>query len=296
MDYQKEIEKRYDLAVLLARQGMALAETAFVRGVAVEMKDGTHDPTTFVTAVDRAVEAFIARGIRDFFPEDQVLGEEGEGHKSIRGDGFCWVIDPIDGTGNYGHGLRPWAVSVAVLLGGLPVAAAVGFEQRIYSTRGRGDSRFLDVRVDNDPLHFRVARPQQQWIIGQECDTYLAIDMVRQLKEQANSLRDHGSIVSSCIYVLTGQLDAFVCPIGAVWDHAAVALLLRNAGMRFTRWDGSDPFPHIFEDAIRDLAAYEKQVYRYDLIAAPREVHEALLPILRPHAGAVERQANKGGK
>lgn len=283
-----DLELRHDVAVELARKALALAEAKFAAGITGTLKEGTLDPATFVTEADKAAEALIVAGIRKWFPDDQIMGEEGAGHGAVFHGGYCWVLDPVDGTGNYAHGLRPWAVSVAVLRDGLPVVAAIGVEGNVYSTH----LELSGVQKNAAWLTPRPARPPGEWIIAHELDLRKTPDafgpLHRALIPRANSLRHLSSAVACSVFVADGRLDGFLHPKIALWDFAATSLVVEKAGCRFTRWDGKPPFPDIWEKTVADFPAYLHRVYRYDLLAAPPHVHEALLPLLQPYAGVME--------
>src|SRR6266704_2566971 len=124
------------LATDLARRAGALQTKKFRRHLNISWK-GVTDP---VTEVDRACEKLIVRGIQAKFPGHAILGEETGAHGLPDAD-YLWIIDPLDGTVNYSHGLPMFAVSIGVYEKGKPLigvvhAAALG--ETFVAERGKG--------------------------------------------------------------------------------------------------------------------------------------------------------------
>lgn len=118
-----EIEAR---AVELARGGGELLSGYFGGNLSIQYKDDNQrDP---VTDADRETQDFLTRGILESFPDHDILGEEddedAQDADAAAGD-FLWVLDPLDGTKNFLHGLPVYACSVGVLYRGKPVVGAV---------------------------------------------------------------------------------------------------------------------------------------------------------------------------
>src|SRR5262249_46797267 len=105
---------RAAFAVEGARSAGALANRYFHGEIAfaIEQKDGPQD---FVSVADRAVEAHIRTALASAFPDDSMLGEEGGGKVG----NSVWVVDPIDGTLNFVHGVRYWCVSLCYIEDGV---------------------------------------------------------------------------------------------------------------------------------------------------------------------------------
>ena len=118
-----EIETR---AIELARGGGELLSGYFGGNLNIQYKDDNQrDP---VTDADRKTQEFLIEGIRRTFPDHDILGEEddeeSEDENAVAGD-FLWVLDPLDGTKNFLHGLPVYACSIGVLYRGEPVVGAV---------------------------------------------------------------------------------------------------------------------------------------------------------------------------
>ncbi len=97
-------------------------------------------PHNFVTAADRAVEALIARRLREAFPDDGFLGEELFDAKSPPDTAMLWVVDPIDGTGNYVRSDPDWCVSIGLIVAGAPTIGVLyhSASAQLYAARKGG--------------------------------------------------------------------------------------------------------------------------------------------------------------
>ena len=105
-----------------ARAGAARALTGFRTDIAAEQKGG--ESVDSVTAADRAAQRVVRERLTAAYPDDPVVGEEGDAPDHLPASGSAWVVDPIDGTVNFVGGRRVWATSVARAVDGEPVAAA----------------------------------------------------------------------------------------------------------------------------------------------------------------------------
>ncbi len=107
-----EIDARARFARSLARQAGALAQRYFLRELAYSPQ--AKGPQDWVSAADRGVEALIRTELARAFPSDSMLGEEDGGALGAN----AWIVDPIDGTINFIHGVRYWCISIAFLVEG----------------------------------------------------------------------------------------------------------------------------------------------------------------------------------
>lgn len=251
------------LARIVTAAGAAAAKAQARLRPAQMQRKGEGD---FVTVVDVRLERQLRPQLRRLCPAAGIVGEE---LPMLPGQGdWNWVIDPIDGTSNFGRGLPQFAVSVALLWRGWPVLAAIHCrpEAATYVASHAGGARrngrrlvVADRRLDDASI------VGCQWLRGQQDLAFLA-----RLQRAGNRLRTFGSTVTQLADVATGRLDGNVQEQGRIWDIAAAGLVAREAGCRFTDWQGKDVFP------FADLA-----VEHTPSVAAPPTVHRALLRCLR---------------
>lgn len=225
-------------------------------------------PGDFVTEVDLAAEKLLRRRILTEWPDHGMLGEE-QPPENLDAD-LVWILDPIDGTSNFGRGLPTFAVSVACVHRGTPVAAAVHClpeDATYHAGIGLGafrERRRLRLRARRLDLKAIVA---VQWHRGPREFGYL-----EELTRTGTRIRNLGCTAAQLCDVAAGRLDANVQEQGKIWDFAAAALLVQEAGGRFTSWDGDPIFP---------LSGFDGAVHHPSVAAHPA-VHRELCALLGP--------------
>ncbi|GEP27633.1 MULTISPECIES: inositol monophosphatase family protein [Cryobacterium] len=225
-----------DLARTIALTAGALAHRRRAEGV--EIAASKSSPEDIVTAADREVERHIRALLADARPNDGFYGEESDTTDGTTG--LTWVVDPIDGTVNYLYGIPFYAVSIAVVQGdpdpaswntlaGAVVNPALGevFTASEGSGAWLGDQR---LHVNQDvPLSLALAGTgfgyEAAWRVWQA-------NVVGGLIGQVRDIRRIGSAALDLCSVACGRLDLyFECGLNP-WDHAAGALIVREAGAR----------------------------------------------------------------
>ena len=203
-----------------------------------------------VTEVDRASEQLIHRHIRRRFPDHAFLGEEHTQDES-RHAPYRWIVDPIDGTTNFVHGVPIFAVSIGVEERGRLVAGIVYDPMRreaFTAVAGGG------ARLNGRPMRVSRVRRLQDALLGtgfsprfrQDPAPFLARFVDFQCVSHA--VRRTGSAATSLAYVAAGRLDGFWESDVHPWDIAAGLLLVREAGGRVTDYRGrpaTADTPHI---------------------------------------------------
>src|SRR5580704_3489988 len=116
----RPMKKFLEVAIEAAREAGAILRTEFDRPKKISYK-GEVD---IVTESDKRSEALIVNRLRREFPDHGIVAEEG-GTGAASGAKYCWHVDPLDGTTNFAHGYPCFAVSIALLEAGEPIAAAV---------------------------------------------------------------------------------------------------------------------------------------------------------------------------
>ncbi len=195
----------------------------------------------FVSEVDDAAEHAIISTLREAYPTHGFLAEESGVHDA-KAD-YVWVVDPLDGTTNFLHGLPQFCVSIALLHKGVPQQAVVFDPNRSeLFTATRGAGAYLNDR------RIRVSRVEhlQDALIGTgfpfrelgELDAYLR--MFRNMTRSCSGVRRPGAAALDLAWVAAGRFDGF-WEIGlSPWDMAAGILLIREAGGLVGDLDGED--------------------------------------------------------
>ena len=198
----------------------------------------------FVTRADRESEDAIVARIRERFPDDGFLGEEG-GSRGSGGEKRTWILDPLDGTSNFIAGFPFWCVSVAAREGREIVAGVVWDPLRgeMYAAE-KGGGAFRDGE--------RMSVSPQKGLDGaflatgfpfrhkDRVDLYLSL--FRRLFLHARAIRRAGSAALDLANVAAGVFDGFFEFRLSVWDIAAGALLIEEAGGRVSDFDGRPGF------------------------------------------------------
>lgn len=196
----------------------------------------------FVTIADKESEIALAEGLAALLPEAGIIGEEAcAADPAIldrAGDGLNWIIDPIDGTGNFASGNAPFGIMVALSDNGVTLAGWI-----LDPMTGRlchavsGGGAFIDgerVRARESGGALPVAALAVYFMTAQERDDigrrsqdrFALIDIPRCAAEQYPRL-------------VLGQNDVSVFARTLPWDHAAGTLFLNEAGGKCCRIDGS---------------------------------------------------------
>ncbi|KQM60884.1 inositol monophosphatase family protein [Agreia sp. Leaf210] len=231
-----------DIARRIGLEAGALAARRRAEGVEVAATKSSI--VDVVTLADREVESYIRSAIADVRPDDGFLGEESTG--STGGSGLTWIVDPIDGTVNYLYGIPQYAVSIAVVEGGADpqqwntlagcvVNPATG-EVFTASQAGGAYLGAQQLQVNSD-----VSLEQALLSTG---FSYSAETRVRQgqvlagIIGRVRDIRRAGSAALDLCWVAAGRLDVYAERGLNPWDHAAGALVVREAGGRVSGFDG----------------------------------------------------------
>ncbi|ERH11292.1 MAG: archaeal fructose-1,6-bisphosphatase related enzymes of inositol monophosphatase family [halophilic archaeon J07HB67] len=231
-----------------ARAGATRALDGFRAGIAAEQKGG--DDIDSVTAADRAAQRVVRERLGAAYPDEPVVGEEGDAPDHLPATGAAWVVDPIDGTVNFVGGRRVWATSVARAVDREPVAAAT-------VAPVLGDAYVAD-RTDawREPADESAADPDRE-SLGVADETAPERFLVNPLFGPSPAARERLAAVAPTLVTGFGDLRRIGCAqlalagvaSGALhatvstvelndWDTVAGVHLIRCAGGRVTDIDG----------------------------------------------------------
>jgi myo-inositol-1(or 4)-monophosphatase len=226
-------------------------------------------PKDFVSEVDRAAEAAIVDTLLSAYPEHAILAEEGTAKGANAEAEYVWIIDPLDGTTNFLHGLPQYCVSIALAHKGV-VSQAVILDpvRNDIFTASRGRGAFLNDR------RIRVSKRQHlrdcligtgfPYRDGSYLDQYL--EMMRVMIQGSAGLRRPGAAALDLAYVAAGYYDGF-WEVGLnPWDVAAGSLLVLEAGGLIGDLSGEGNYlhggqviaanPRIFAQMVTTLAPF----------------------------------------
>ena len=253
-----------------AIESVIRAGEAQIAGVGGNLQVGKKGAIDLVTEMDLAIEREFRAMIAERFPSHSVLGEEfaEDGDRDAR-SGFCWVLDPIDGTTNYAHGLPIFCASLALEIDGAVVVGAVyDPNRRELFTAERGHGAWLNgapLQASNSAtlidsllvtgFHYDIHR-----------DPAELIGLFGEFISRARAVRRLGSAALDLCYVAAGRFDGFWEHKLQPWDLAAGALIVAEAGGRVTTIDGR-PFSsragsvlasngHVHEEMLETIAGF----------------------------------------
>ncbi|MEQ9423447.1 MAG: inositol monophosphatase family protein [Cyclobacteriaceae bacterium] len=196
-----------------------------------------------VSYVDKESEKLIVKDLTKLLPEAGYLTEEGT--VAQESNEFTWVIDPLDGTTNFIHGIPIYAVCIALMKGKNPIIAVVyevNRDECFSASLGGGAS------LNGSKIHVSKASILKESLVAtgfpifnfNNLKAYLRI--LDQLVQSCHGLRRMGSAAVDLCYVACGRADAFFEYNLNPWDVAAGTLIVQEAGGTVTDFRGQDDF------------------------------------------------------
>ena len=197
----------------------------------------------FVTVVDKKSEVLIIDRLTELLPEAGFVAEEGTSTK--RGDHYNWIIDPLDGTTNFIHGVFPFTISIALMHDEELILGIVHdpiHNECFYAWKDGG------AYVNDKPIHVSSRKKLNQCLVATGfpytdfslIDEYMA--SLREYMTLTHGVRRLGSAAMDLAYVACGRYDAFYEYHLKPWDVAAGTVLIREAGGTVCDFNGGDDF------------------------------------------------------
>jgi myo-inositol-1(or 4)-monophosphatase len=231
----EEVAARYDFACALAEEAGAVARHYFRAPERLHIAE--KGPRDIVTAADLAVDALIRRRIAETFPGDAILTEEAGGVVTDR----LWIVDPIDGTQNFAHGVAHFAVSIAFRADGETLCGAVidPAAGELFSAK-RGGGAFCDGRR----LKVSGATRPEDAVIDAGYSHRLPMDdylgLLGRIVRAGFDFSQMGSAALGLAHVACGRIDGY-CELHLwSWDVLAGLLLVEEAGGRVNDFAAND--------------------------------------------------------
>jgi len=199
---------------------------------------GFHD---FVSYVDRGSEEMLVKKLGALIPEAGFITEEGTSSK--KGVKYIWVIDPLDGTTNFLHGVHPFSISIALMEGNEVIAGLVhepGYNETFIAWRGGGTWLNGKQVYVSEPAHLNDCI----LATGFPYKDFSALDQYLKCLEffikNTHGVRRMGSAAIDLAYVACGRFDIFFEYGLNPWDVAAGTLLIREAGGCVSDFSGNE--------------------------------------------------------
>lgn len=220
--------------------------------------------SNLVTEIDKKSEQTIINFIKKEFPSHSILAEESGEHKS--GSEYIWVIDPLDGTTNFAHGLPIFAVSIGVQKNGETICGVVYDVMRdvVYSAE-KGSGSFADkIKLhvsDNDDIRKSVLVTGFPYDVADNPD--FAFERFIEFLKHSRAVRRLGSAAIDFCYVAEGVFDGFWEVSLHPWDMCAGKLIVEEAGGLVTDFNNNP------------MNIFSKQV-----LASNGKIHNRMIEIL----------------
>lgn len=203
------------------------------------------NPNDYVTEIDQKAEREIIKVIQKYYPQHSILGEEG-GEIIGKETDFTWIIDPLDGTRNFIHGVPHFAVSIAIQHKG-KIEHAVIYDpvrDELFSgSRGKG------ARLNDRRIRVSQRKKIEDSLLATGCPFRHEKNIVNNYAESIKAVlplcgdvRRAGAAVLDLAYVACGRFDGFWEMGLKPWDIAAGALLVKEAGGIVFDFDGKENY------------------------------------------------------
>ena len=227
-----ELKELLEFAVELARGAGDITLQYFRR----QLETSTKADGSYVTIADREAEEFLRKQIAERFPDDGVLGEE-QGESTGR-SGRRWILDPIDGTFAFVHGVPFYGVLIALEIDQQMVAGVVNIPAlgEIVSA-AKGVGCFLN----GEPARVSTTRELKDALLLSTsfvaCARHGFGRTAELLQARARTSRTWGDCYGY-VLVATGRADVMLDPVMNLWDCAPLLPIMEEAGGTFTDWRG----------------------------------------------------------
>ena len=250
---------RLELAKKIAAEAGDLTLRYFYQSdLAVERKEDK----TPVTVADRGAEEFLRCRIGEAFPDDAILGEEFP--EKAGTSGYRWILDPIDGTKSFIHGVPIYSTLIGIEKEGeslIGIIALPALGEILWAEKGGGT--WWESPRFSQPKRARVSQKERldeslflisEMISFDQCGRR---DVYTQLERKALLTRNWGDAYGYYL-VATGRAELIVDPIMCLWDNAPLLVIMEEAGGIFTDWKGNRTIFN--EEGIASNGRFHEQV------------------------------------
>jgi 3'(2'), 5'-bisphosphate nucleotidase len=218
---------------------------------------GIFSPKALGNAGDQTANQFLCHAIREARPDDGLLSEEEKDSSDRLAKSRVWIVDPVDGTREYGEERADWAVHVALAIDGVPAIGAVALPGLDGGIVLRTDEPG-DLPPPNNPLRMVVSR------------TRPAAEAVAVAEQLGAELLPMGSAGAKAMAIVRGEADIYLHSGGQYeWDSCAPAAVAAAYGLHISRIDGA---PLVYNQA---------DVYMPDLLICRKDIAQTVLDAVK---------------
>lgn len=231
--------------------------------------DTKSNPNDLVTTMDKETEEYFSKKIKQTYPDHLLFGEEGYGDHISSLDGTIWIVDPIDGTMNFVHQKRNFAISIGIFhegVGEIGLIYDVMLDE-LYSAQRNEGAYKNDVKLPQlNPavkLHEAIIGINHLWL----CENrFIDEELTQGLVKKVRGTRSYGSAALEFAYISEGIADAYIAMRLSPWDFAAGIVILHEVGGITTDQSG------------KPLNLLEST----SIIACNQKLHEEIIDSLSP--------------
>ncbi len=203
--------------------------TSFRGDIQIETKAHVND---LVTNIDKEIEQLFIKRINTDYPTHRIFGEEGFGDDIQDLSGVIWMLDPIDGTMNFIHQKRNFAISLGIYENGV---GKLGYiydvvNDDLYHGVKDGGAFFNDEKLpmlEDTTIADSIVGINAMWATPNK---YIEHESTIQLIRDVRGTRSYGSAALELAYVASGRLDAYISMRLSPWDIAGGAVIVREVG------------------------------------------------------------------
>jgi myo-inositol-1(or 4)-monophosphatase len=228
------LEDLHRSAIDIARMGGGHTLKYFQQNITVDRKDDASP----VTVADRDTELLMRKEIRDRFPDHGILGEE---HGTRNPDSHVqWILDPIDGTKSFIHGVPFYTTLIGILYEDEPVSGVIyapALDELCEAAKGLG------ARLNDEPCRVRnCSSLQDTTFLTTDVTTAKAYDLDEPLHRLLQKTRMHRTWGDAYghMMVAAGRADLMFDPVLNIWDAAPLLTIMQEAGGIFCDIDGKE--------------------------------------------------------
>jgi len=248
--------------IQISKEAGALIRNAFGKTHSIEFKT---NELNLVTETDKASEKLITDFIKKKYPTHGILAEEGSDvNKSSE---YLWVIDPLDGTTNFAHGLPIFSVSIGLQKNGETIAGVVYdvMQDIVYAAEKGSGATANSVKIkvsENNNLQHSLLVTGFPYNIKENPDK--ALERFTTLSKKSRGIRRLGSAAIDFCYVATGVFDGFWEVHLNPWDICAGNLIVEEAGGIVTDFDG------------KPIDIFTKRI-----LCTNRKIHQMMIEVMK---------------
>lgn len=210
---------------------------SFLSDISIESKSDAND---LVTNIDKEIEQFFISRINRDFPGHRIFGEEGFGDDIKDQNGVIWLLDPIDGTMNFVHQKRNFAISLGIYedgVGKLGYIYDVVNDDLYHGVQG-GGAYYNDERLKplgTTTIEEMILAMNATWAVP---NRHVDHNGTLKLIQDVRGIRSYGSAALELAYLASGRIDAYISMRLSPWDIAGGMVIAREVGAVATNFKG----------------------------------------------------------